>query len=637
MQREKLKRRLRFGCVFSISLLALLVQIGSLSRSPVEASPQSAAEKIAPWIIEHTERGEQTEFLVVLAEKPDLRPAYALPDKLSRGRLTQALLRETAEATQAPLRAWLEANRIEHRPFYIVNAIWVRATRDVALAIAARPEVARLDPNPRVYGLPSRELEAMTDEAIQLAEKLRAAQSAAATATVEPGVNFIGAPEVWAKGFTGAGIVIAGADTGVEWEHPALKNRYRGWNGATADHNYNWHDSIHSGAGNPCGVNAPAPCDDNNHGTHTLGSALGDDGAGNQIGVAPGAQFIACRNMDRGNGTPASYLECMEFFLAPYPIGGTPADGDPAKAPDITINSWTCTPSEGCQPDTLRAAVEAQRAAGIMMVAAAGNEGPNCSTIGWPPPGGSPSSGPPGHYDAVYTVGAVSSVTGAIANFSSRGPITIDGSNRVKPDITAPGVSVRSAVRGGGYSILSGTSMATPHVAGAIALLWSAAPHLRRQIDLTESILNSTATPVEATACNSSGIPNNVYGHGHLNIKAAVDAASSFSASGRVVAGNGAGIGKVVIVFSRVAGTGAVPASVLTDANGNWSQSGFAAGTVYRARPLQSRQRFTPEWRDFDEAEAVMGFIRVERSVIFTQPAPIISATILQSAPRPGR
>ena len=105
---------------------------------------------------------------------------------------------------------------------------------------------------------------------------------------------------------------------------------------------------------------------------------------GNQIGMAPGAKWIGCRNMDAGNGTPARHIECMEFFLAPYPINCTPAQGDPTKAPDITINSWGCPPSEGCSANTLQAAVEAQAAAGIMMVVAAGNSGSGCSTVSDP-------------------------------------------------------------------------------------------------------------------------------------------------------------------------------------------------------------------------------------------------------------
>src|SRR5205085_7688764 len=120
--------------------------------------------------------------------------------------------------------------------------------------------------------------------------------------------------------------------------------------------------------GGVCGTDSVLPCDDSGHGTHTMGTAVGSDGGTNKIGMAPGAKWIGCRNMDRGVGTPARYIECMEFFLAPYPVGGTPAQGDPNLAPDITTNSWGCPPSEGCSATTLQAAVEAQRAAGIFMV-----------------------------------------------------------------------------------------------------------------------------------------------------------------------------------------------------------------------------------------------------------------------------
>ncbi len=164
--------------------------------------------------------------------------------------------------------------------------------------------------------------------------------------TIEPGVNYTHAPAVWALGYTGQGIVIAGADTGIRWTHNALKPHYRGWDGTVANHNFNWHDSIHNSVSNPCGNDSPQPCDDFFHGTHTIATAIGDDGAGNQVGMAPGAKWIGCRNMDVGNGTPARYIECMEFFLAPYPVGGVPAQGDPSLAPDITTNSWAC-PSIG--------------------------------------------------------------------------------------------------------------------------------------------------------------------------------------------------------------------------------------------------------------------------------------------------
>src|SRR4029079_10609170 len=333
--------------------------------------------------------------------------------------------------------------------------------------------------------------------------------------TIERGINYTHAPQVWALGFTGQNIVIATADTGVRGTHNALKPHYRGWDGMNADHNYNWHDSIHSGGG-VCGPDSPFPCDDFFHGSHTIGTAIGNDGMGNQIGMAPGAKWIGCRNMDQGNGTPARYIECMEFFLAPYPVGGMPTQGDPTLAPDITTNSWTCPSGEGCSVNTLRAAVEAQQAAGIMMVVAAGNQGPGCSTV----------LSPPSFYQASYTVGALTTGTDTIANFSNRGPVTIDGSHRLKPYITPPGTDIRSSLNtsDSAYGTMTGTSMATPHIAGAVALLWSARPEWRHDIDISRTAINNAAVHILNGACDGGHAvtPNNTYGYGRVDILAAV-------------------------------------------------------------------------------------------------------------------
>ena len=372
--------------------------------------------------------GKQAEFLVVLADQADLSGAEALATKQEKGRYVRDVLWNKAQATQAPLLQWLRDRHIEHRSFYIVNMIWVKAGLDVAQALAARPDVLRIEGNPIIHNaLP---------KPVNLFDT---AQRTEETAAIEPGITYTHAPDVWALGYTGQGIVVAGADTGYMWNHTALINKYRGWNGTTASHDYNWHDSIHSNNGfNTCGANSIQPCDDAGHGSHTMGTAVGDDGLGNQIGMAPGAKWIGCRNMDNGDGTPARYIECMEFFLAPYPVSGTTAQGDPSKAPDITTNSWGCPASEGCLGSTeLKAAVEAQRAAGIMTVVAAGNAGSGCSTV----------NDQPAIFDAVYSIGALDTGTDNIASFSSRGPVTLDGSNRLKPDLCAPGNPTRSFLR----------------------------------------------------------------------------------------------------------------------------------------------------------------------------------------------
>lgn len=256
-----------------------------------------------------------------------------------------------------------------------------------------------------------------------------------------------------------------------------------------------------------------------------MGIIVGEDADGNnRIGVAPQARWIGCRNMRRGLGNPGAYIECMEFFLAPYPYGGDPfRDGNVSMAPHIVNNSWGCPPMEGCAPDTLRRAVEVMRAAGIMMVVSVGNEGPACST----------ALIPPANYDAVFSVGATDLAGNTIASFSSRGPV----GDLVKPDISAPGESIRSAVPGGGYAAFSGTSMAGPHVAGVVALVWSANPELIGRIDETEALLCRTAQPRhvpelcpapfgQPCACGGlTGTPNNVFGCGLVDAAAAVRAA----------------------------------------------------------------------------------------------------------------
>ena len=432
----------------------------------------------------------------------NLSGAAALATKQEKGRYVYDALRNKSQNTQGPVLQWLRERGLEHRSFYIINAILVKGSSEVAEALAVRPDVARVEGNPQIQNhLPQPEA---VDEAPAYLHRPE---------TIEPGINYTHAPQVWALGFTGQNIVVASADTGVRWTHNALKPHYRGWDGTTADHDYNWHDSIHDSTGNPCGNDSPFPCDDLGHGSHTTGTMIGDDGMGNQIGMAPGAKWIGCRNMNSNAGTPARYIECMQWFLAPTRIGG--GDPDPTKAPDITNNSWECPPSEGCSANTLQAAVEAQAAAGIMMVSAAQNSGPNCSTV----------QNPPGIYAATYTAGALITGTDTIASFSSRGPVIVDGSNRIKPDISAPGTSNRSSYNTSdtAYASLSGTSMATPHVAGGTALLLSARPILHHDVAMQRTVLSNSAFHLTSTLCGSSGYPNNTFGYGRLDVKAAYD------------------------------------------------------------------------------------------------------------------
>ncbi|MCB8924688.1 MAG: S8 family serine peptidase [Ardenticatenaceae bacterium] len=473
--------------------------------------------KVDPFLLAQMQARPETdanvpiEFLVTMAVQADLSAAAELEGKLTKGTFVYEQLTAVAQQTQAPLLAQLNDMGVaDVRPFWITNMVWVRSDWDTLATVAQRSDVAKLYANPQIA------LDVLPPDA---ATGLRTD----AVNTIEWNISKIGADAVWELGYTGQGVVIGGQDTGYDWDHPALKNQYRGWDGSTADHNYNWHDAIHSDAVTIyCFPDSEFPCDgySGSHGTHTMGTMVGNDlaptadswpeAAQNAIGVAPGAQWIGCRNMNSlGNGTPTSYTECYEWFVAPYPLGGNPmTDGDPNKAPHVINNSWGCPPSEGCAPDSLETVVNNVRAAGIVTVHSAGNmTNADCNTI----------TDPAATYPASFTVGATD-FNDNIASFSERGPSTFDGG--LKPDISAPGVNIRSTVRNGLYGVNQGTSMAAPHVAGLVALLISANPSLAGDVDAIEAILRDTAVPrTSAQGCGGDGptdVPNHVYGYGRI-------------------------------------------------------------------------------------------------------------------------
>lgn len=445
----------------------------------------------------------EIDFIVVLAEQADLSGAAKLASKVEKAKFVYERLTSVAERSQPAVTRALAKQGLAYQPFWAANMIRVRGPLSAVQMMAQRSDVARIHANPQVH------FQEPVDERKSSRTKNEAIDS------IEPNISHIHAPDVWALGYTGQGIVVGGTDTGYLWNHAALIGQYRGWDGSAVDHNFNWHDAIHSNGG-PCGPNSAQPCDDYGHGTHTMGTMIGTDGASNQIGVAPGAKWIGCRCMDQGVGTPTTYTECLQWFIAPTDSNGENAD--PAKAPDVINNSWTCTDSEGCTDvNVLKTIIENVRASGIVVVAAAGNDGSACSTV----------QDPPAIYDASTSVGAVNNLD-TIASFSSRGPVSSDGSNRLKPDVSAPGVSVRSAWNSSTstYVLSSGTSMAAPHVVGTTALILSAHPELRGNVDAIETLLEQSAVGLtNGENCGglpSTQIPNNTFGWGRIDALAAV-------------------------------------------------------------------------------------------------------------------
>ena len=470
------------------------------------ATVPAVAARIDPGLLAQARADGRVEVLLVMAdqERPLLAPLAPDADYRVRREALVEALRDRAGASQAGLVQWLSARGAPHRPYWIRNVVWAELDSGQLSALARRSDVARVAANPHIP--------------LRLPPPVAGTQAPAAPAAVAWGVAMIDAPAVWAAGYDGQGVVIAGQDTGYQWDHPALKAHYRGWDGSIADHDYNWHDAIHEGS-TSCGIDSPFPCDDWGHGTHTAGTFAGGDGGVNQIGVAPGAKWIGCRNMGEGDGTPARYIECMQWLLAPTDLAGD--NPRPDLAPDIVSNSWTCIPSEGCTVgDEIAGAVDALVEAGIFFVAAAANDGSSCSTI----------TSPPAIYDASFVVGATDSGD-ALADFSSRGPVA--GSSLVRPDVSAPGVDVRSAVPTNGYDWMSGTSMATPHVAGAAALLMSVDPSLKGHPAEVAELLRSTAVREGVTDPYNSGCggltmadwPNYQAGYGRIDVYAAAVAA----------------------------------------------------------------------------------------------------------------
>ncbi|HEU5474994.1 MAG TPA: carboxypeptidase regulatory-like domain-containing protein [Actinophytocola sp.] len=533
-RRPQLRRR---GKALLGLLAAVLAMLGVFVAPATAAPPpDKSAAKIEQSVSNTLAVKDSADFWVMFGQTANLASASSTTDWSARGAAVVDALKQTADAAQAGVRAELDAQKITYESFYIANAIKVTGgTTALAKSLASRPEVSAIAA-PFKIDVP----------------KPTPAKTEAAINAVEWGIAAINADDAWSTfGTRGAGIVVANIDTGVDFNHPALVGKYRGNTGnGTFNHNYNWFDPAEV-----CGSPSLAPCDNNDHGTHTMGTMVGDDGAGNQIGVAPDATWVAAKGCEFNSCSDASLLASGQWVLAPTDLTG--ANPRPDLRPNIVNNSWGLSNGPAVSP-FYRSTVQAWRAAGIFPAFSNGNAGA----------GGCDTSGSPGDYVESYSSGAFD-INGNIASFSSRGP----GENgTIKPQLAAPGVNVRSSVPGGGFEAFNGTSMASPHTSGTVALMWSAAPALIGNIDQTAAILNSTAVDTSDLTCGGTPQNNNVWGEGKLNAFAAVEQSPrgpTGTLTGTVTdAGTGA-----PIAGANVQITGPRNVSLLTGADGRYSST----------------------------------------------------------------
>jgi subtilisin family serine protease len=466
----------------SPTFVVVLGAAAFLATVAAAPAPDSSG-KIDELVLSQLKTSQRTNVFAKMASNADLRGAAGIADRVARLNHVHDTLTALAATSQQDITAFLDGQGVRYESFWINNSVYVYdADRALVDALAARSDVAY------VRG----------DHEVPLVRPV-SVQEAAEPQAVEWGISMINANDVWAQGNKGAGVVVANIDTGVRWTHDAIDNQYRG---VAGDHDYNWWDPDHS---------LSVPTDSVGHGTHTMGTMVGDDGGSNQIGVAPEAKWIAAQGCDSFSCSDFDLTSSAQFMTCPTRRDGSAPDC--SKAPHVINNSW----AGGGGDPWYTSYTDAWFAAGIVPVFAIGNAGPGCNT-----------SESPGDYKKVIGVGAVD-INSVLASFSSKGP----GFFRpVKPDFVAPGDNVRSSYFSSdtSYTNMSGTSMATPHVAGTIALMIADTPSASLQ-DLYNALRSTTVkglpNPPDPDTCGGKPYnvyPNYIYGHGRIDALAAVNA-----------------------------------------------------------------------------------------------------------------
>jgi subtilisin family serine protease len=449
----------------------------------------SAQGKIEPSLAQklQNERSVFFDITIYLDQKADIQSLIA--QKQGEGKLNEELqieilktLRSVANKSQASLLEQLKAQKGVQkesiRPLWIINAVEVIANASAIQKIADLPEIDYIEETS--YSEPA------------AYEKVEDLPALPLPNGHEPGLEIINAHKMWKLGYTGYGTIAYIYDTGIDRYHPALETNFR------------YHNASMAASFKGTEID-PYACDD--HGSHVTGTVCGIDRVRNDtIGVAFNAEFITSAQFSTCEDKRVSDNVAFQWAIDP--------DEDPNTLDDIpdvmNMSGGRPDPNAGfCSNNDVLAIYNTFEAVDMAAIIAAGNEGPENTTVR------SPAIL---NYDLVHSfaVGNINADIMAINPSSSRGPsicFSSDSSLLIKPEVSAPGTNIRSSVVGGGYSAFTGTSMASPHTAGAFLLLREAFH------DLTEEdlLLAMYFTAVDMGAPGE----DNEYGMGMLDIYAA--------------------------------------------------------------------------------------------------------------------
>jgi len=495
-----------------LKVLAVVLALGMLvSYVPTFATAETGTAQqtvtVEDAVLTEMSTNGVATYWVDFKNTADLSQAYSM-DWSERGWFVYETLKAQADKTQAAAVAYLNTTGLTYKSYWLANRILVEQSNNVVMAsLQQLPNVTAISAT-KTYILYEPEVEEVTEEA----------------KGIEPNISHVQAPAAWDLGYDGTGLVVASIDTGVRYTHQALVGSYRGNNGdGTFTHDYNWF--------NPDTHSDNVPRDGNGHGTHTMGTMVGDDGGSNQIGIAPGAEWMACSGCPDGSCTDSALLGCGEFMAAPTKTDGTNANPD--MRPNVVNNSWgDCGQT---YDNWFSDVIEGWLAAGVYPVFSNGNN----SNCGYSAPPGLNTVGNPARSGDVTGVGSSGEQNGQYATHSNWGPTDdpdllnpVDTYANLKPQVLAPGVSIRSSVNTSNTSYedgWSGTSMSAPHVTGLVAMVMQAAPCLIGDYAAVETLIESTATDIvynDGSALTPTDFPNFATGWGEINALAAVQLAS---------------------------------------------------------------------------------------------------------------